>query len=303
MKKQKWVKRACPICSSKVQTKVFAEANYDFDKLDSYAFASRKIPETMHYRLILCPNCDLVYANPLPDLKNLAEHYHEAAFDSSEEAHCAARTYAGPLKAISRNIPDMKGALDIGTGDGAFLEELLEYGFSNVKGVEPSTAPIKAALPNIRPLIQKGLFEAKRFKKNSLSLVSCFQTFEHLYEPLIICKGAYSLLKKGGAFYIVSHNRSSLVNRLLGKKSPIMDIEHLQLFSPKSAKAMMIKAGFKDVTVRSLVNVYPLHYCVKLFPIPKKLKLILIPVLKTIKLGYLPIPMPVGNMAVVGYKK
>jgi Zn ribbon nucleic-acid-binding protein len=45
----KLVFRTCPICSSKDQSKVYAEENYDLYTLDSYAFASRKTPENMHY--------------------------------------------------------------------------------------------------------------------------------------------------------------------------------------------------------------------------------------------------------------
>ena len=303
MKKMKLVSRACPICASKNQSKVYAEENYNFDNLDGYAFASRKMPENMHYRLIECPSCDVLYANPLPVLKHLAESYHEADFDSSEEAHYAARTYAGHLSSIAKNIPDTQGTIDIGTGDGAFLEELLKKGFTKVVGIEPSEAPIKASLPKIKPLIKKGLFNAKNFKKNSISLISCFQTIEHLYEPLNVCRDSYQILKKGGAFYIVCHNRRSLSRFILGMKSPIFDIEHLQLFSPKSAEALLKKAGYSQIVVKPLFNIYPLHYWLKLLPAPKNVKISLIKFLKIIKLGYLPIMIPAGNMAVIGYKK
>jgi SAM-dependent methyltransferase len=302
MKKLKLVSRACPICSSRNQTNVYAEENYNLDALDGYAFASRKMPENMHYRLIDCPTCDTLYANPLPSLKHLAKSYQEAAYDSSEEAHYAARTYARNLADIAKNTPDTKGAIDIGTGDGAFLEELLKAGFTKVIGIEPSDAPIKSSLPKIRPLIKKGLFNSKNFKKKSVSLISCFQTIEHLYEPLNVCRDSYQILKKGGAFYIVCHNRRSLSYGILGMKSPIFDIEHLQLFSPKSAQALLTKAGYKRIVVKPIFNVYPLHYWLKLLPAPKGLKIVLISFLKKIKLGYLPIMLPAGNMAVIGYK-
>ena len=298
----KLVSRSCPTCSSKDQSRVYAQENYNPGLLDGYAFASRKVPENMHYRLIECPSCDTLYANPLPSLKQLAQSYQEAAFDSSEEAHSAARTYAKQLPAIMENIPNTQGAIDIGTGDGAFLEELLKKGFTKVAGVEPSKAPIEASLPPIRPLIKKGLFSSRSFKKNSMSLITCFQTFEHLYDPLKTCRESYEILKKEGAFYIVCHNRRSFTARILGMKSPIFDIEHIQMFSPQSAKALLTKAGFTKITVKPLFNVYPLHYWLKLLPMPKGLKMGLIHGLKKIKLGYLPVKLPAGNMVVIGYK-
>ena len=135
-----------------------------------------------------------------------------------------------------------------------------------------------------------------------MNLITCFQTFEHLYDPLKTCRESIGILKKGGGFYIVCHNRRSLSCRILGMKSPIFDIEHLQLFSPQSAKAMLIQAGYKRITVKTLFNIYPLHYWLKLLPIPKSLKVGLIRFLKIIKLGYVPLILPAGNMAIIGYK-
>src|SRR5579859_4986312 len=151
-KRTKMVRRACPLCGSRDESGIFAPENFNPGSLDHFAFASRKMPEHMHYRLVLCPQCDLAYADPLPTLKHIFKNYQEAAYDSSEEAHFAARTFAGCLPRIMERIGEAKGALDIGTGDGAFLEELLKKGFTRVMGAEPSRAPIQASLPEIRPL-------------------------------------------------------------------------------------------------------------------------------------------------------
>ena len=101
---------------------MFAEANIDHEKLDAFAFASRKMPEYMHHRLVECPTCDVLYANPRPGRgRSSAQAYHEAAYDSQDEARFAARAYASFLPKIKAHLPDLKGALDIGAGDGAFL--------------------------------------------------------------------------------------------------------------------------------------------------------------------------------------
>src|SRR5437763_7601614 len=84
--------RACPVCGSEAAT-VFAEQSIDPAALDGFAFASRKQPEYMHYRLVACPVCDLIYASPAPGPETLAGAYVTAAYDSSEEARWAARAY------------------------------------------------------------------------------------------------------------------------------------------------------------------------------------------------------------------
>ena len=257
----------------------------------------------MHCRLVICPECDLLYANPMFPPKAIAEAYEEAAFGSQEEALFAARTYGRFLPEIIRQLSDREGALDIGTGDGAFLEVLLNQGFTRVKGIEPSKAPIQVAKEEIRPLIQNGLFNPRDYRKNSLRLVTCFQTFEHVVDPLKTVQGAYQILKEGGALFGIFHNRNSFSAEVLGEKSPIYDIAHLQLFSFQSARYLLEKAGFAQVSVKIVLNTYPLQYWLRLLPMPLKLKLVLLEGMKKTRLGKIPMPMPAGNMAVVGYKK
>lgn len=293
--------RPCPVCGSADSSRVFAEANYDPAQLDQYAFASRKLPEYMHHRLIECPQCTLLYANPVPEISSLHEAYRDAAFDSGEEARCASRTYIKLVRRYLRDLPDRVGALDIGTGDGAFLERLLETGFSDVQGVEPSSAPIAAADASVRPLIHQGLFTEDLYPDDRFRLVSCFQTIEHVPDPLGLCRTVRRILKPGGALILVGHNRQSWTASLLGRKSPIFDIEHLQLFSFSSMQRLLREAGFSRCLVRPIVNQYPSHYWLKLFPSPPSLKVGLIAASKRLGIGYIPIAMPVGNMVGIGY--
>jgi len=295
------VSRGCPVCGSQTTGRVL-EARFDSKKLDSFAFASRKLPEYMHYRLVECPDCDLLYANPIPQLEELNSGYRDAAFDSAEEARFAARTYAGQLARFMNRLPDRVGALDIGTGDGAFLSELIASGFSDVVGVEPSSAPIAASSPEIRPLIRHGMFRSADFQEGTYSLVTCFQTIEHVDNPLEIGRGTMSLLKPGGALFLICHNRKALANRLMGRKSPIFDIEHLQLFSPESGRRLLQECGFVNVQARSMVNRYPLQYWMKLFPMPSGLKKRVMDLAYRTGIGRLPVTLPVGNLTVVGFK-
>ncbi|MDB5213311.1 MAG: SAM-dependent methyltransferase [Myxococcaceae bacterium] len=297
------VSRPCPLCGSTDESRVFAKADFDLSKLDAFAFASRKIPEYMHYRLVECPTCDVLYASPIPTADSLSQAYHDAAFDSQDEARYAARAYGSFLASIRPRLPDTRGALDIGAGDGAFLEELLDAGFTDVVGVEPSAAPIASASPRVRPLLRHGLFRADDYPASTFSLVTCFQTLEHLGDPMEMCRAAQRLLKPGGAVFVIAHDRRSLSARVLGLKSPIFDIEHLQLFSPKSAEQLLQRAGFDDVDLKTVHNRYPLRYWLKLFPLPTVLKRPVLRAVDKVRLGSIPIEIPAGNLAAIGYKK
>jgi len=294
--------RDCPICAASDKSIPFAESNVDLDKLDSFAFASRKLPEYMHWRLLECRRCDLLYASPAPLPQSLSTAYDEAAFDSSVEARYAARTYARLLPRVASRLADLVGALDIGTGDGVFLEELIDAGFTSVVGVEPSTAPIAAAAPRVKSFIRHGVFRAADFAPESLRLVTCFQTLEHLHDPLAMASQAHGILKPGGAVLFVGHNRRAASARLLGRRSPIFDVEHLQLFSPISLRRLLSEAGFVDVEVGSLLNRYPLSYWAKLLPFPAALKPRLVALMNRIGVGRATLMLPAGNLYGIGFK-
>src|SRR5688572_16472933 len=105
------VSRACPVCGSVSQYRVFKEAAFDASRWGRFAFSSRKTPEYMHYRLLECSRCDLLYANPLPTEQALEAEYREAAFDSGEEARYAADSYAEVLPAILEKLSRRAAAL------------------------------------------------------------------------------------------------------------------------------------------------------------------------------------------------
>lgn len=294
--------RHCPICGSNDDTEVYCDAQYDLESLDQFAFSSRKLPEYMHHRLVRCPACDILYASPAPTEESLHQAYAEAAYDSSEEAAFAARTYADLVRRFLMQLPDRQGALDIGAGGGDFIKELLALGFSDVVGVEPSRAPVEQAPADIRSHLRQVPFRATDFDGGSFSLVTCFQTFEHLSDPRAVCRDIWTLLKPGGAALFVGHDYRSLVTKVLGMKSPIFDIEHLQLFSRRGFRRLLESGGFVRVQVRRVVNRYPAHYLLKLLPLPQASKRRLVALSRRTQMGHLGWWMPFGNVAVLGFK-
>lgn len=145
-------------------------------------------------------------------------------------------------------------------------------------------------------------FRAEDFTPDSVSVISCFQVLEHLSDPLDIAAAALRILKPGGLFLAVVHNQRALPARVLKLKSPIYDIEHLQLFTRDSAGNLLVKAGFRDVQVRPVWNRYPLQYWMRLFPFPPGIKNRLISVVKASGLGGVRVSLPPGNIVVTGFK-
>jgi SAM-dependent methyltransferase len=140
------------------------------------------------------------------------------------------------------------------------------------------------------------------FAPTSFSLICCFQTLEHVLDPLAIIRAAYGLLKPGGAFIAVIHNRKALSSKVFGMKSPIFDIEHLQLFCPSTGRRLLDQAGFRHVRVTTLWNRYPIHCWLRLMPLAKSVKGPLSSLLQQSVFGTIPLSVPAGNITSMGFK-
>ena len=80
--------RHCPICNTPSdRASLFIAKSIDPERLSDFSFASRKEPEYMCHQLVRCRICDLVYANEPPPVEDLAQAYHTASYDSTEEAN------------------------------------------------------------------------------------------------------------------------------------------------------------------------------------------------------------------------
>jgi SAM-dependent methyltransferase len=294
--------RPCPICKTSEHAVVFRESTYDESRWTQASFSSRKLPEYMHFRLLTCGTCGLTYGSPVASEETASQAYRGASFEAGAESADAARTYVSYLR---KQGFEPGSALDIGCGDGAFLRELRRLGFRDVVGVEPSEAPVRVAADDVRPLIRQEMFDGARFAENSFDLVTCFQTIEHVYEPRTLLEDILRILKPGGKVFLIGHDLGAFSARVMGEKSPIFDIEHVQLFNPQSVRFLLEQTGFRTVNVFSIRNAYALTYWVKLFPLPARVKRGLLASFKHPALrgaGAMRIPVPAGNMAIFGTK-
>lgn len=276
--------------------------NIDPTLMSSFSFASRKLPEFMCHQLVQCKGCDLVYANDPPDQSLLAHAYHEADFDSDAEAQDAAASYAQAIAPVLARLPRRDDALEIGTGTGVFLDHLQRAGFARVVGIEPSASAIAAAPAHRRAWIREGIFREEDHQPASCDLICCFMTLEHVLDPNTIASAASRLLRPGGALVLVTHDYRAWINRLLGRRSPIIDIEHMQLFSPRSVRALLERNGFEGIHVDSFRNRYALRYWMRLLPLPPGAKAGLIRTLALAGLADRKVAANVGNMVSFGYR-
>ncbi len=135
--------RACPVCGNADEThERFPSASIPA-RLGALSYASRKEPEYMSLRMVVCPGCDLLYAPRVPSAEYLAARLCRDGLRQRRRSalrggratprHCAPR-----LGRAARP----ESALEIGTGNGALLAHLRALGFAEVLGIEPSLAAV-----------------------------------------------------------------------------------------------------------------------------------------------------------------
>lgn len=294
--------RDCPVCgTSYLKANVSFSENLDPTKVSSLSYASRKEPEFMCHRLVECPTCDLLYADLPPSEELLALSYHCADYDSSDEADDAANSYIKAMRSTLNGL-NLGRALEIGTGTGVLLEHLAKIGFAAVEGVEPSEKAIASAPAHRLPWIKKGMFREGDFEPESFDLICCFMTMEHVRDPLLVSQAAFRLLRPAGAFITITHDRRSWLNRILGKRSPIIDIEHMQLFSPYSICYLFNRVGYEDISTKAFSNRYSLRYWIRLCPIPGSIKKSIIATLEKFGIANKKLAFNVGNSISIGFK-
>lgn len=287
--------RSCPGCGGLGARKY--SSNIVESKFSSTTYSSRKSPELMHHALAQCNICASLFVEELPDSVELIQNYISASFDSQIESEYAAKTYCNYLKRLK--LLRGKRILDIGCGDGTFIKLALELGAIAVEGIEPSIGAVSHA-GEVIGRIRSEPIENYNFNSD-FDLVTCLQTLEHLENPSKTFSKMSSAISKDGHIAVVCHDRLSLVNRLLGRKSPIFDIEHLQMFSRLGLESLFRNAGLDVIHSRPIVNRYPLGYWLRLAPFPKGIKNLIERNRRSRILSF-PISLMVGNRLVVGKK-
>ena len=100
----------------------------------------------------------------------------------------------------------------------------------------------------------------------------------------------------------VVHNRRALSARLLGRRSPIYDIEHLQLFSRPSVRSLMERPGFATWPPRWSSTAIRSPTGCGSSRCPRRCKKAVLGAAGRLGVGRISVALPAGNLAVWGFK-
>ncbi|MFN0280114.1 MAG: class I SAM-dependent methyltransferase [Pyrinomonadaceae bacterium] len=208
------------------------------------------------FTLCRCASCRLEFVSPRLSFDELADKvYSDNYFPKRDGAN---KPSAETALYIKRQLADFeklvggrKKVLDIGCGNGAFLD------FAREAGWKIAGADIKLS-PDARTLncpLWEGRLQAIDFGGERFDLIRLNHVLEHTQDPLKELRICRELLEPNGILYISVPNITGLSPRLKSLQSRFglkshrwrhyAAMHHLFFFSPETLQKLVERAGFR----------------------------------------------------------
>jgi SAM-dependent methyltransferase len=251
---------ACPLCQS-------TETRIRWARLPDRLFHTTE----ERFNVGACNACGSRYLSPLPPKQLLAGYYPRGywvgAADGGQQAGAMQRgllevyrrfvlrdhvRFVGRIARSQRASGMQVRVLDVGCGDGSFLQAL---GEPVCVGMDMSRAALRAAeARGIRGVL--GTLGDGALQPQSFSLVTAFHFLEHVHPPEPALAAMRDLLQQRGDLVVQVPNVRSWQASLLGRYWGGLDVpRHLIDYSDRSLTQLLERCGFSVVAVN--------HHCLR----------------------------------------
>jgi SAM-dependent methyltransferase len=214
----------------------------------------------MGFTYVQCRHCETLYVNPRPRFDQLTELY----ADSPSTRYWVEEFFAPMAEArrvkifrpratfITERFPQLsRGRVaDVGAGFGLFLEELgARWPHAELVAIEPSSD--MAGILRAKGLVViERMLEDLRAGDGEFDLLTAFELFEHLHEPVGFLRALRSLLRPGGFVFLTTLNGQGFDIQVQWERSKaVSPPHHLNFINPRSMTRLLDRAGFVDVVV------------------------------------------------------
>jgi SAM-dependent methyltransferase len=229
-------KGMCPLCPEGTKAGAFIQAH-----AEGWTFSYLK-----------CRGCGMVFLSPRPDDQEMLPFYTQEYYGGGDHKfHPGIEVFRSffarkRVRRVQAFLSAPGNALDIGCGQGTFLQLLREEGW-DCQGTELTEESARRASLRGIP-VSVGEFDPARFPSHSFDLITLWHVLEHLRDPRKTLGSLPGLLKPGGLVAISTPNVDSLQAEVgKGKWFHLDAPRHLYLFSPKTLGRVMESLGFRLV--------------------------------------------------------
>lgn len=222
------------------------------------------------FSILACDDCGLAQTSPMPEnLDFYYADYHGGRHGGSAD-FCAGRRVRWLEQSAAENKSSPRKVLDIGCGEGTFLEAAKKHGWQTV-GVEMNRDGLKNSDLEIHETVAA---VKNAHGENSFAAVTLWHVLEHLERPRESLKEIYELLAPDGKLLIAVPDAAGLQAKIFGKDWLHLDVpRHLYHFNYQSLEMLLRQRGFQIERRRHQEFEYDLlgwsqSALNKIFPVP-----------------------------------
>lgn len=229
----------CPVCGS-------AELKNTW-KAKDYTVSGEQ------FDIAVCGSCTLAFTQDVPDAGSIGPYYKSESYISHSNTskglvnsiyHAVRkRTLANKRKLIVSATGLNQGSLlDVGSGTGAFVNEMKQHGWK-VTGLEPDADARKVAAADYDVQLAD-IDQFYQLPPGSFDAITLWHVLEHVHDLHPYIQQLGSLLKKNGRLFIAVPNYTAHDARVYKEYWAAFDVpRHLYHFSPESMQVLMQKNG------------------------------------------------------------
>jgi len=207
-------------------------------------------------KLYQCQDCGLIFVNPLPTPKYLAEFYKRASgyfITANSDLSKTSNSSALQLhEMLLTNGVKGKRLLDVGCSTGSLIYHMHRLGWQ-VAGIDINADAVEIASRNHLD-VAVGELEDASFHEGSFNVVHMGDLIEHVRSPRRTLLEAHRILKKGGLAFIKTPNATggfAAASLLMAKafRVPWLHSEapyHLYEFTPEALARLIRGTGFES---------------------------------------------------------
>ena len=262
----------CPCCGDGVQRSRLAVAsNPPAEALpisDHGYFLSGYSANWIFFSYHRCDSCGLLYCPTYYTQSQLDRLYNRQAENMAEVSLDARRyTQAGYVRLVTRHSAMNGGFLELGADIGLFAEQCAQIGtFEKLWLYEPNLSvhdQLRSRVGKHDTTIRSENFSPDDLPARSVSTSALIHVLDHLLEPKARLDEIRRCLQPNGVILIVTHDCSSPLAKLLGRRWPPYTLQHPQIFSRHSLRQTLQHTGLDVLEVTSVRNFFPIMHLVR----------------------------------------
>jgi len=192
--------------------------------------------------LVRSKGSGLVFMRRIPTPQELSDHYDHY----SRGGVVSPITYSRYRELLKKWEPfrQTNKILDVGCGDGNFLEVAKEMGWDVYGSEFTEDASRRAREKGVTMFV--GKLDAAAIDTKDFDIITSFEVMEHINNPVEQATHIFNLLRKGGLFYFTTPNFNALERYYLKVDYPVINYpEHLIYWTPKTIHLLLKGVGFR----------------------------------------------------------